>query len=78
MTKFNVGQTVFYANYPERKIGSRVIQHIDIVDGSPRYWLLGYFGYFYPGILFETAQRAEDYIKNREAYERINEQASYK
>ncbi len=67
MNKFNIGQTVFYVNFPERKIGSRIIHGIDIVDGTTRYWLQGYFGYFSEDSLFERAQHAEDNIKHREA-----------
>lgn len=67
MQDFNIGQTVFYINWPDKKIGSRIINGVDIVDGIPRYWLQGYFGYFNKDILFKTHQHAVDCLKHLEA-----------
>jgi hypothetical protein len=65
---FKEGETIFFANGLEKKIESRIVHRVELlIDNSPRYWLKGYFGYFYPGCLFKTEKEAKDYIKNLES-----------
>ncbi len=73
MNDFNVGDTVFYVQFTEEKIGSRIIQGIDIVDGHPRYWLQGYFGYFDTGKLYKTHQQAQDRLDQWKIIKKLDE-----
>lgn len=57
---FNVGDTVFYLNYLEKTIESRIIERVEERHGHQCYWMRGYFGYFDEGIIFKTHQEAQD------------------
>jgi hypothetical protein len=65
---FKEGETIFFVNGLEKKIESRIVHRVELlINNSPRYWLEGYFGYFYPGCLFKTKKEAKDYIKKLES-----------
>lgn len=58
MDDFKVGDEAYYLN--DQVIGMRRITGVDIVDGYPKYWLDGCFGYFNKHSLFRTEQDARE------------------
>lgn len=63
MQDIAVGTQVFYIDYANQRIGSRIINGRDKVDGHFRYWLQGYFGYFDRSTLCGTHQEAKDKLQ---------------
>lgn len=56
--KYNVGDTVFYADERKNKASKHFIKGIDFIDRHPRYCLEDIFGYVDESTLFRTEREA--------------------